>query len=74
MTTTRLLRVEGIHYRTKQRFVAGAEFEEVDGVWRCVRAAPILGWFINTPVENITTWLRGPAYRKGVRYEWINND
>ena len=42
-----------------------------DGRYAWGEVAPVLKWFRDKSVEDIGRWLRGPAARKGWRYEWV---
>jgi hypothetical protein len=63
----RLVRVTG------PGFCAGAVFARagVGGEWRCIAAAPILSWWLWTPIENIKRFMHGPARRRGWSWEWL---
>lgn len=59
-----LLRVVAPHY------VAGAEFEKINGVWCCTNAAPIIRWMIGKPPAEIKRYLDKKKYD----YEWISEE
>jgi len=57
-----LLRIEAPH------FVAGAIFENRDGEWKCIKAAPIIRYLCKTPSSEIKRYLDS----KGWRYRWVS--
>lgn len=56
-----LLRIDAPH------FVAGAVFEERAGIWKCVMAAPIIGYLCKMTTKEIKRYL---GYM-GWKYEWV---
>ena len=58
---------------TTSHFVAGAVFEKKPlGMWKCVKAAPILGWMKGHDDHvGVAKFLKGPGKKNGWRYEWL---
>ena len=52
---------------TAPHFVAGAIFEERDGKWVCVQAAPIIHYLTKMEPGTIKSYLK----KKGWKCEWI---
>lgn len=60
---TKLLRVVAPH------FVAGAVFENKDGVWRCTRVAPIIKYIAKMKPKDIKAYFE----KKGWEYAWVED-
>ncbi len=68
--TERLLRVTCPPSARGNGYCAGAIFRRDDaGAWQCVRATPVLRWWLGHPTENIRRWLNSQAKRRGIVYE-----
>lgn len=62
MRSEALLRIEAPH------FVAGAIFENRDGGWKCIKAAPIIRYLCKMSPSEIKRYLDS----KGWRYRWVS--
>lgn len=60
----RLLRIEAPYY------VAGAIFEQRNGDWFCVKAAPIIKWLKGKYLEELSNFLN--KRQVGWKHQWID--